>query len=190
MKKYIVGMVFGIFLSLSTSVYAEEIKTLIGRAIEGEFPVHINGRTLTNKAIVIDGTSYLPVREFGEAVGYDVKFDADLGISLEKKLTVTGEKMSGEYKVPEWAGTVIIHPPSDPIVQDNPPSQTESELALDEIERLIDSQKSNIATQEWVVSMLKENGGESEKLQLLEQQLQEAKDRLAELEAQKAELSK
>lgn len=188
MRKYIVGMIFGILLSLSTSVYAEEIKTLIGRAIEGEFPVHINGKTLSNKAIVIDGTSYLPVREFGEAVGYDVKFDADLGISLEKKLTGTGEKMSGEYKAPEWAGMVIVEPPTEPPAIT--PIEIESEPTLEEIDQRITSIKSQLKQQEWILELLKDQNADAEKIKQITKIIEEYNSLISELEAKKAELSK
>jgi hypothetical protein len=33
----------------------------------------------------VDGTSYLPVRAIGEALGYKIMFDPDMGITLEKQ---------------------------------------------------------------------------------------------------------
>ncbi|TMV47540.1 hypothetical protein FE783_21310 [Paenibacillus mesophilus] len=85
MKKYMIGALFGLLLSLSVSVYAEEIKSAIGAVIDGELPVSVNGEKLDHKAITIAGTSYLPVREFAEKTGYDVSFSAGAGISLERK---------------------------------------------------------------------------------------------------------
>lgn len=84
MRKILVLAVVLLTLSLSTA-YAEEIKSVVGKVIEGEFPVKVNGEILENKAIVVNGTSYLPVREFGEKLGFEVKFDADMGITLEKQ---------------------------------------------------------------------------------------------------------
>jgi hypothetical protein len=85
MKKYLIGAIFGIVLSFSVSVYAEEVKSLIGRAIEGQFPVKVDDKQLDNQAIVIDGTSYLPVRAIGDALNMEVGFNADLGITLKSK---------------------------------------------------------------------------------------------------------
>ncbi|TNJ66668.1 hypothetical protein FE784_08865 [Paenibacillus hemerocallicola] len=85
MKKYLIGALFGFLLSLSISVYGEEVKSVIGAVIDGELPVSVNGEKLGNRAITIAGTSYLPVREFAEKVGYDVAFAAASGISLERK---------------------------------------------------------------------------------------------------------
>lgn len=85
MKKYVIGGIAGFLLATTLSAHAEEITSLIGKTIQGSFPFQIEGKTLATPAIVVDGTSYLPVRALGEATGYDVSFDADLGISLKKK---------------------------------------------------------------------------------------------------------
>lgn len=80
-----IGGIAGFLLATTLSAHAEEITSLIGKTIQGAFPFQIEGKTLATPAIVVDGTSYLPVRALGEATGYDVSFDADLGISLKKK---------------------------------------------------------------------------------------------------------
>ncbi|MFC5452882.1 hypothetical protein [Paenibacillus aestuarii] len=85
MKKYIIGGVAGFLMATTLSAHAEEVTSMIGKMIQGAFPIQIEGKSLNNPAIVVDGTSYLPVRAFGEATGYEVSFDADLGISLKKK---------------------------------------------------------------------------------------------------------
>ncbi|OPH57826.1 hypothetical protein BC351_04840 [Paenibacillus ferrarius] len=85
MKKYILGGITGFLVATTLSAHAEEITSLIGKTIQGAFPFQIEGKTLGTPAIVVDGTSYLPVRAFGEATGYEVSFNADLGISLKKK---------------------------------------------------------------------------------------------------------
>lgn len=85
MKRTIVAFLAGVLLATAGSVYAEDIKTLIGKQIQGEIPVKINGEELDKKAIYVDGTSYLPVRAIGDALGMDVKYDADLGVELTPK---------------------------------------------------------------------------------------------------------
>ncbi|MDD9267160.1 hypothetical protein ACFPES_09015 [Paenibacillus sp. GCM10023248] len=87
MKKYIIGGLAGFLIATTVSAHAEEVTNLIGRTIQGAFPFQIEGKTLATPAIVVDGTSYLPVRALGEATGYEVSFDADMGISLKKKET-------------------------------------------------------------------------------------------------------
>lgn len=91
MKKVIITFFMGVVFSFSATVFAEEAKSMIGRAIEGQFPVKVNGQQLDVPAIVIDGTSFLPVRAIGEALGLEVKFDADMGIELSERKEVPTE---------------------------------------------------------------------------------------------------
>lgn len=88
MRKYIVGAIAGFFLATAISAHAE-VALMIGKVIDGQFPVKVNGVQLQNQAIVVEGTSYLPVREFGESLGMDVGFDANLGVSLTQKSSPT-----------------------------------------------------------------------------------------------------
>lgn len=73
-----------ILLAFTPAVYAE-VQTLIGRKVQAEFPVTVNGSELGVRAIVIDGTSYLPVRAMGEALDMEIKFNAELGIEVYEK---------------------------------------------------------------------------------------------------------
>lgn len=85
MKKFMLGLLVGISVTAAGSAYADEIESVIGKAIQGQFPVKIEGKKLNTQAVVVEGTSYLPVRAIGEALNMDVKFDADLGIELTEK---------------------------------------------------------------------------------------------------------
>lgn len=87
MRKYIVGTVFGFILATAFSAHAEVVN-MIGKVVDGAFPVKVNGAAVDQQAVVIDGTSYLPVRAMGDALGMDVKFDANLGIELSQKAVV------------------------------------------------------------------------------------------------------
>lgn len=87
MKKLFIGIIVGFVLSFAASANADTIGSVVGKLIEGEFPVRIGDKQLENKAIIVNGTSYLPVREFGEATGYEVMFDANTGIALNKSNT-------------------------------------------------------------------------------------------------------
>lgn len=82
MKKHVISLLVGITMLIAATAYAEEIQSMIGKAVDGEFSVSVNDVTLDKKAIVIEGTSYLPVRAIGEALGTEIYFDADLGIKL------------------------------------------------------------------------------------------------------------
>lgn len=85
MKKTILAFVAGAVFATAGSVYADEIKTMIGKQIEGQFPVKVNGVPLEQQAIVVDGTSHLPVRAVADALNMDIVFDSDLGIEVSEK---------------------------------------------------------------------------------------------------------
>lgn len=86
MRKYVIGVLIGFCLSLGVGAHAEVV-TMINKVVEGTFPVTVQGNKLPVDAVVIEGTTYLPVRSFGEAIGYTVGFDADLGVNLTKTVT-------------------------------------------------------------------------------------------------------
>jgi hypothetical protein len=95
MKKAAFYILIGFFLALPIGTHASSIvDTIIGKTIQGEFPVKIAGKVLDKKAAVIDGTSYLPVRVIGEALNMEVMFDADLGVELKPKGTVVNTPMA------------------------------------------------------------------------------------------------
>lgn len=57
---------------------------MIDKVVEGAFPVTVDGKKLESDAVVIEGSTYLPVKAFGEAIGYTVGFDSALGVSMTK----------------------------------------------------------------------------------------------------------
>jgi hypothetical protein len=85
MKKIVLGMLIGIGLSLGFTAYADDIVSLIGKKVDGSFPLLINNIRADKDVLVIDGTSYLPVRSAAALFGYDVSFNADLMVILTKK---------------------------------------------------------------------------------------------------------
>lgn len=99
MRKYIIGILIGFCLSFGVGAHAE-ISSYVGRVIEGAFPVTYNDAAIGD-GLVIDGTTYLPVRKLGEAMGLTVLFDADLGVSLKKVISVTGDTYGLEPTIKE-----------------------------------------------------------------------------------------
>lgn len=79
MKKIFFGLIIGLVIGASSSVFADGI---IGKKIQNTYDVIVNGKKLDEKAIVVDGTSYLPVRKIGEVTGFSVKFDSKVGVTL------------------------------------------------------------------------------------------------------------
>lgn len=130
MKKFVAGIIIGSVLSFTISAHADELASLVGKEIQGEFPVTLNGEQLSNQAAVVDGTSYLPVRAIGEALNLEVSFNAEAGIALtnkeevvtpvvnEEQTTYTESKIDYEIKqleinIQSYTG-FIEHNPNDP----------------------------------------------------------------------------
>lgn len=88
MKKLITGVIIGILISTSFSVYAD---SLIGKTIKATFPLFIDGEQASQNVIVVEGTSYLPVRAAGEMFGYDVRFDSESNEVFLDKAIITNE---------------------------------------------------------------------------------------------------
>lgn len=82
MKKFVLGVMCGAFLFGGTSVLADSV-SLVGKKIEKELLVYFNGEPLAAKAIVVEGTSYLPVRTIGNTLGADIKY-RDGAVYVEK----------------------------------------------------------------------------------------------------------
>lgn len=84
MKKVAAGFLAGVMAAMTVTAYADEIGSAIGRTVEGTLPLKINGQKASKNVIVVDGTSYLPVRAAGELFGYKVDF-AEGEVRLDNK---------------------------------------------------------------------------------------------------------
>ncbi|AIQ19520.1 hypothetical protein H70357_24490 [Paenibacillus sp. FSL H7-0357] len=74
MKKYIVGFLVGAIFTISTSVFADDIKSLIGQTVQETAVVSLDGKEI-GSAVIINGTSYAPVRTVSEASGLNVDYE-------------------------------------------------------------------------------------------------------------------
>jgi len=98
MKKFVLGILCGAFLFGGTSVLAESI-SLVGKKIEKEIPVNYNGEPLVAKAIVVEGTSYLPVRTVGNTLGATVEFkDGVIHVEKTNDYDVIRDKVMNDIK--------------------------------------------------------------------------------------------
>lgn len=88
MKKYIIGTIFGFVLATAVGANAQEVNKVIDSVVQGVFPVTVEGNSVGD-AIVVNDKTYLPVREFGEAVGYKVTFTEDREVVLTKNTEAT-----------------------------------------------------------------------------------------------------
>jgi hypothetical protein len=109
MKKFAMGVVVGAVLAFSASTYADDIAQLVGKQVDNEYPVVLNGVQLNNKAPSIGGTSYAPVREISEKLGLDVSFQDDTVILSKKQEVgkVPTQATSKEEQIKQLDGKIL-----------------------------------------------------------------------------------
>ncbi|MCR8635738.1 copper amine oxidase N-terminal domain-containing protein [Paenibacillus radicis (ex Xue et al. 2023)] len=75
MKKLIIGLSIGMMLGSTATAIAATSETV--QATFAKFAFKVNGqeKELKTAPLVVDGTSYLPVREVAGLLGYDLKYD-------------------------------------------------------------------------------------------------------------------
>lgn len=74
MKKIFTGVVIGIVLALSISVFAATYT-----AVKATFEIFVNGERFENaEPVVINGRTYLPVRALSEAMGVPINWNEEL----------------------------------------------------------------------------------------------------------------
>ena len=100
MKKVVIGFVIGFVTAMSLSVFAAN--TDIFQVQKATFDVFVNGEKFESKnpTIVVEGRTYLPLKETGDALGVNVQWNNDLrrvDIEKEQESEVTPE-MSKQTK--------------------------------------------------------------------------------------------
>lgn len=171
MKKYILGGLVGFLLATAVSANAEGVSKMIGEVIDGAFSVKVNGVELSDQAIVVQGTSYLPVRSFGEATGYDIKFNPEMGIELTKKDDTTAP----------------IEPVATP--QPNPTPTPSTKPTKEEIEKKIGYYNSQIRIANIDIGIIEDNIKQTpDKTTEFQKQIETLKSRITDYQAQIAAL--
>lgn len=168
MKKFVSGVLVGAVLAFGVSTYADDIPQLLGKAVDNEYPVVLNGTQLNNKAPAIEGTSYAPVREISEKLGLVVKFENDTVILQSQEVK----------KVPEVEGVQAEASIADKV----------QALAaqIEELDRNIFGFKRSMDSTKSAIELSKTD----KNLPLLQKQLEDTKAQIADLEKQKDELER
>ncbi|MDH6373517.1 hypothetical protein M2444_005349 [Paenibacillus sp. PastF-3] len=142
MKKWtymLSGIVIGAVLMASSNVFADQIKSLVGKTVAGEYTVNVNGKVLSDKAIVVDSKSHIPLRAISDSLGATIKVE---GKTIEVTTNV------------EEAGAVTI---ADTITKSSNPYLGQSKESLQESRNIfmnkiiIPSQKYKLQLEEKMV---------------------------------------
>lgn len=114
MRKFglvLVGVIVGMVASIPLQAIAENFSK-VGKQVEVEVPVRINGELLETPAIGLEGTTYTPVRALAEHFGAEVDWDGEAGeVVIETKSgdeqeTTPDEKGDGVEVTREISKTV------------------------------------------------------------------------------------
>lgn len=84
LRGYVIGAIIGGLLVFSGQALAETT-SLIGKKVQAENTVIVDGKELPVKAVNIGGTTFAPVRSFAEALGSGVDFKDNTVILSQKE---------------------------------------------------------------------------------------------------------
>ena len=90
MKKFISGLIIGIILMSSIVVFAD-IEEVVARFADFNLKLNNEKVELENKPLVVDGSSYLPVREIANLLNHDVDFNDKTNTILLDKVVLQNE---------------------------------------------------------------------------------------------------
>jgi hypothetical protein len=101
MKKIVFGIIIGAGLTFAVQAGAETISN-VGKKVQAEYEVIVDGNPLPVKAVAVGGTTSTPNRALADAVGYDIAFKDNV-VSFTKKKTevvtvVTSSPLVDELK--------------------------------------------------------------------------------------------
>jgi hypothetical protein len=182
MKKIISGILIGISLSLGVTAYADDIVSLIGKKVDGSFPLIINNVRADKDVLVIDGTSYLPVKSAAALFGYEVSFNANLMVVLNKKVEAVIKKPTDDAVKP----AATIAPISTPITAASQVPTVSTEPAESK-EEIVDKIKINIIGMNAQISVVTD---EIKKKEVLLNSIQNDTNQAAIIQSTKVEITR
>ncbi|MEK3849934.1 MULTISPECIES: stalk domain-containing protein [Paenibacillus] len=121
-----IGALLGVLLATSGGAAADQVKSLVGKTVAGEYNVRVNGTTLSENAIAVDGTAYVPLRSISESLGANL-------VVKGKTIEITTVTPSSNVVVKEQSQAIAL--------KDNPYTNWSKELIVKHIgtvEELID----------------------------------------------------
>jgi hypothetical protein len=142
MKKFISGLVIGLFLSLSTAVLADGALKQMW-VVENHAKVYVDGILMKQPTYTIDGKVYISIRETLEAAGCGVKWDS----ATTSVLVTNPERHAYQQQVSQIAPTYEVPAYTQPTNTSSYQTElTELEDAYkkgvaEQDQRLVDAQK-------------------------------------------------
>ena len=89
MKKYVIGIIIGVTLAISSQAVAGTTSNM-GKKVQAEYIVTVDGGSLDVKAVNIGGVTMSPNRALADAVGYNIALENGVVVFTKKKEAVVG----------------------------------------------------------------------------------------------------
>jgi hypothetical protein len=94
LKKFVSGIVVGLLLFSGASVFADST-SLIGQKVQGLFSVEKDGVKVAD-AVIINGSTYAPIRAVSEATGANLSVDGKKIIISDKEDSTVDQAIQAE----------------------------------------------------------------------------------------------
>lgn len=115
MRKFLIGVLVGYLLMMTTPVLADSILQSIDVVLDS-VQVQVDGEKLDANTILYNGSTYLPMRKVAEAVGKDVEWNGDtmtanivdIAANIETKNIKEGDNMVNEFTIIEEKNGIPI----------------------------------------------------------------------------------
>ncbi|NEU27012.1 hypothetical protein G3M74_12995 [Paenibacillus polymyxa] len=180
MKKTVAGFLAGVLFTIGAGAFADAIPSMVGKKVQSETPVTVNGKEI-EKAIVVDGKGYAPVRAIGEAARMNVQFGKE-GIALSDEPT--------KEINPDPITTEPIADTKEPkkIIKETPLTLEQLNNAIKTNQDQLDSLNAAIKNQNLLISSGKDVESNKKILEFYENSKAESEKNIANFVKQKAEL--
>ena len=168
MKKFVMGLIVGLCIGLPITAIAD---SMVGKKIETEVPIKLDGEYLPISAIGLEGRTYAPVRALAEALGKEVDWDGEVIIKSPDKLEES--KQGGDRQVNNEQ-------------QDNEEVNNRIEM----LKTLIDGNKGAIEIYKETIKMNERIGTPKEANENLERTIKQLEEEIERYQQELAELEK
>ncbi|QOH62403.1 2,' 3'-cyclic nucleotide 2'-phosphodiesterase [Paenibacillus polymyxa] len=150
MKKWsylLSGVLIGAVVATASSSFADQVKSLVGEKVAGEYAVKVNGNSLVENAIVVDGKAHVPLRAVTDSLGASLKVEGKTveitaGNTAETpKTTNSSDIVQTQLNEKSKSEKLIIYSESDKsfwerVLSDAEDSQVKLNKRIDELSNL------------------------------------------------------
>ncbi|KAF6630712.1 hypothetical protein D1872_133130 [compost metagenome] len=173
MKKWsylLSGVLIGAVVATAGSAFADQIKSLVGEKVAGEYAVKVNGNSLVENAIVVDGKAHVPLRAVSDSLGAGLKVD---GKTIQ--ITTNSNTSSEENVAPVATSTDDSNNKYEQKLLDR---KKELEQTITTTQKGIEDQLANLQT----AQKSREKVSDERFLSIGDQKIQGYKDQITQLE--------